>query len=96
MVMSPLKNNLHVLVYGKTFQGSSRRDLPAIFHHLVHVPVRPVLTMVEEAEAADAGIEGQAQGVRVDGMAPGLVSAYSSGRYSASWIRRSAPWANSR
>ena len=65
-----LKDDFHVLVHGKTFQGASGRNLPAVFHHLLHAPVRPLLVMMEEPEPGDPGVKGKLQGVRVDGMAP--------------------------
>ena len=64
-------DDLHVLVEGEALQRPAGGDPPAVRHHLIHRLVRPLLVVVEEAETADAGVEGEAQGVRVDGMAPG-------------------------
>ena len=70
-VRGSTEDDFHVLVQGEAFQGASGRDPPALLHHLIHRLVRPLLVVVKEAEPGDAGVEGEAQGVRVDGMAPG-------------------------
>jgi len=66
-----LQRNFHILAQGEALKRPAGRDSPAVVHHPVHRLVRPILVVVKEAETDDAGVEGEAYGVRVNGMAPG-------------------------